>query len=95
MAVVRIRSAISRIGHSDQGVNSKSETRYAPRSSTPQVKSFLDKKCVNLGAKFVGVVSAEGPNQSFSSDALIEPCEFAGSSIAKLVMKQSGGVREA
>lgn len=67
-----VRSILQR-AISDQGrPGSEVDIRYAPRSSTPQAKSFFERKRVTLAAEVVQVRVTESLNELFSTELFVE-----------------------
>ena len=74
-----VRGMVQRI--SDQGrLGPDVEIRYAPRSSTPQAKSFSESKRVAMDVDQVG--TNESSKEIFSSKL------FVGSSILRMALEQ-------
>ena len=74
-----VRGVVQRI--SDQGrLGPDVEIRYAPRSSTPQAKSFSESKRVAMDVDQVG--TTESSKEIFSSKL------FVGSSILRMALEQ-------
>ena len=74
-----VRGVVQRI--SDQGrLGPDVEIRYAPRSSTPQAKSFSESKRVAMDVDQVG--TTESSKENFSSKL------FVGSSILRMALEQ-------
>ena len=74
-----VRGMVQRI--SDQGrLGPDVEIRYAPRSSTPQAKSFSESKRVAMDVDQVG--TTESSKENFSSKL------FVGSSILRMALEQ-------
>jgi hypothetical protein len=68
---------------SDQGrPGPEVEIRYAPRSSTPQAKSFRERKRVALAVEVVQVGIVESSKEFFSSKL------FVGPSILRMTLEQ-------
>ena len=77
-----VRGVVQRI--SDQGrLGPDVEIRYAPRSSTPQAKSFSESKRVLLAIEVDQVGTSECSKEFFSSKLFV-----IGSSILRITLEQ-------